>query len=208
MQVSLKKAFEYEKAAFAAIQKITLVGSISISIYNKADVVGLIYDARTKSEQGAHDIFALVDAGNALHGLRSELNNRCGINKLLTDLAGLDHDEGNIASVISKISSSPTMERRGYRESFVVVDPAEVIERINDARKKKDAETAFTGTIPESVTVAVFDEASLAVYSDKLNEIRYKKQEIKDQLVMLNLTNKIEIPKQVIDTLRKNKIIK
>jgi hypothetical protein len=212
MQVSLKKAYEYEKAAFAAIAKVSISGNIIISIYNKLDVASLIREARAKAEQSVVDIHDLVVAGNTLHTMRSTINNDCGINRLLTSLAALDREEGTVSSVVGKIS--PTSESVGKRGGYIefsnpiISDPAEVNERISDARRLKDTDPAFSRSNTESVTVSIFDEKSLTIYSDMLAEIRYKKQDIKDQLVALNLTNKVELPQQVIDTLRKNKIIK
>ncbi len=207
MQVSLKKAFEYEQAAFAAAGKISLTGAINVSIYGRLPVSNLLEEASSASKQNASDIIDLVSAGNHLHRLRSDINAQVGINSLLTQQAGLKNLEGHLNSIINKLTPTST-SRRGFSEAVIITDPFEAVERIADAKRKKDNESTYSGVIPESVTVSVFDKNSLREYIDMLDDVRYKIQDIKDQLTALNLNSRVEVPQEVADTLRKHKIIK
>jgi hypothetical protein len=183
MEVTLRKAYQIEKLLERKAAEVQITTSATLSIYDdkdEASVKAALADAQAKMIESQTEKLALVEAINTLHNARGEANERAGIPDLLRQSESLRKME-TIYGTIGK---------------DVTAQDVKIIVRQLEAAEKRASQPATDrySRAPESLSVALVDEATAEATAKSLNDIRRQKVAIADQIEIINGSTRIVIP--------------
>lgn len=191
MHITLRKAASLQLALQEAARKIALKDQISISQYQ---------DHTAVLEQAVNDLRANVarklGINTAVYEIRklvSQANSRAGIDTRL----------GELASVTQSISILESLVAHGVREEDVVIAG-----KLNKLRSAPvDSRSSLYGMSSESVEAYVMPKEDHENYRALLAGLKRDKQRLQDQLLELNVSTTINLPKEVVDVLETERLV-
>lgn len=191
MHITLRKAASLQLALQEAARKIALKDQISISQYQDHSAV---------LEQAVNDLRANVarklGINTAVYEIRklvSQANSRAGIDTRL----------GELASVTQSISILESLVAHGVREEDVVIAG-----KLNKLRSAPvDSRSSLYGMSSESVEAYVMPKEDHENYRALLAGLKRDKQRLQDQLLELNVSTTINLPKEVVDVLETERLV-
>lgn len=191
MHITLRKAASLQLALQEAARKIALKDQISISQYQ---------DHTAVLEQAVNDLRANVarklGINTAVYEIRklvSQANSRAGIDTRL----------GELASVTQSISILEGLVAHGVREEDVVIAG-----KLNKLRSAPvDSRSSLYGMGSESVEAYVMPKEDHENYRALLAGLKRDKQRLQDQLLELNVSTTINLPKEVVDILETERLV-
>lgn len=195
MEVTLRKAATFEAALRDAAKSLTLTKQISVSIYTDSTVAELVTAAQDKLKANLADATALYNAAFEVRGQIAEANAARGVSKLLTEKAQLDATEKTIASVAGT-------KHDAYDE---VVDSTIAQAQLDALAQRIKSGTQTYGR--ETIDVTILSEELIASLKSQLATISRRKSAITDELLGLNMFNKIVLSESTVALLKKHSLV-
>lgn len=198
MEVTLRKASALSKALLDTSRALPLTKAVKVSIYAETTVAAEVATAETKLATNVVKASALIEAAFGLRKSIGSINASSGIDALLTERASLDSVEKLLAGVgaVSRYTEDETVENLSVAQAQLDALKVRASSASVDALAyRRGTEDALTVAVP-APTVA-----------DRLVEIRRRKTDISDQLLVLNMTKKVKVDAATVALLEEFKLV-
>jgi hypothetical protein len=196
MEVTLRKAASLEKSLLDIARIQPLIKNISVSVYSSADIGGEVLAAQQQLSANLKNSLALTKAAYDIREAIGSNNAQNGISALLTEKARLDAQEKLLSSVMVGATATPI---------DAVISIAN--NRRDALRERLKTAVDHYGEPADSVALNIADASVTIQFQEQLTEIRRRKIDITDQLLMLNMTKKITLTAETVALLTKFKLI-
>jgi hypothetical protein len=187
MEVTLRKAAQLSQQAIQAAAQFAIVPHLSLSAYGSVNVSDALAAHETQQRVNLDASDALTCAGFAIRALIGKANRESGIDALL--------DEKALTDALEKRLSVP----RAVRPDVPTVQA-----QLN-ALASRVGNTDFYGG--DTVVVQGFSEELNMALKQAQSVHRRTKVRIADELLQLNITTKVQLSDETVDTLKKFDIL-
>jgi hypothetical protein len=192
MEVSLRKADQLANAVKELLQTNNEISyGITVSAFDK-DWRDKIHKERSETEK---KVTRLTMLHRCLAGIRSAVgraNAECGIN----DILAMDNLYKNMINMLTPITQVVAMESES------------VIERTLEAAKTPKDGGRYGWDQPNyNLTVNIIDAAYIEKVKTDISNLKKQRREISDELIAKNVTVKVKLPAEVVDTLKAENLI-
>lgn len=208
MDILLRKASTYEKAAVAAAVKIDLDPALKLSVHtvsaeNLATVKELLSHASHQLTSRLNNAMELYMAAGTIRTLAKAANSK-KVDMLLTEKRTLDALEKLLTSILSMVPK--IVARRVYESTVTVAHDAQAtLNTITNLRAR--SAVANSGNVPADIELPALDQASIANIESRLAAMRRRRGDLMDELAQANLNERITLPDGVVTILRQHGII-
>lgn len=194
MQVTLKKASDLSRAALEVAN-----GSIRprldavLSVYQKAPVGDTVEKARLAALEEEMGAMLLIKVAFSIRKSIGIVNASAGIDDALTERAMLDVMERRMQSMVSTV---------GFDDEAIDTVAARL-----EAAKQRVAAGDSLSRFEESFTTPVLGKEDIARINSDLATLKRRKNDLKDEVAGLNLTNYIKLTDDQVKVLRTFQIL-
>lgn len=187
MEVTLRKAHAFSEGLLSAARKLPVAPAISLSIH-ETDPTKVIGQATTIFEKNFTRSNKYLQAAYAIRRLIGEANAASGVNAILVSRALMDAQEKALS---------------GLLDTGTLVSNDQIEGALSAARERFKSH----GYGADTLQVVLLTEARRGDVSRELQTLRRSKATLNDQLLTLNMTTKITIPTQHVESLREAGLI-
>lgn len=192
MEVSLRKADQLANAVKELLQTNNEISyAVTVSAFDK-DWRDKINKERSETEK---KITRLTMLHRCLAGIRSAVgraNAECGIN----DILAMDNLHKNMINMLTPVTQVVAMESES------------VIERTLEAQKTPKEGGRYGWDQPNyNLNVNIIDAAYIEKIKNDISNLKKQRREISDELIAKNVTVKVKLTTEVVDTLRAENLI-
>lgn len=190
MEVSLRKADQLANAIKELLQNNTINTTVNLNAFDanwQAKMAAQRIDAADK-------VARLTKLYQALAGVRKAVgkaNAECGINDLLT----ADNCHKQILALLGTVAQAEPAGDDSVIQSNLV------------ARQTKSEASRFSYNNDYDMAVNLLDAAYLEKVRQNMFEIKKQRREISDELIAKNVTVKVKLTTEVVETLRAENLI-
>ena len=198
MEVTLRKASQLEKALLEAARKLPLPSTVAVSIYSKSTVEVEVVATRVKLLANITKASAAFDAAFEIRGMINVVNTNSGISSNLTEKAKLDALEKLLTGI-----GRQTVSLDDDQSESVEVLQAQLLALVARSSNPEASRYGFE----KSVTANILQGEPANAILGKINEIKQRKSALSDEILTLNMTQKIMLTGKIVETLKEFKII-
>ncbi len=203
MQITLKRADFYARAALKAATETKYPATLEFSIYSPAlnssttdSLVTEISANRTKVIEAYQLSLDLIRAAYAIRASLADANMNSGVSTRLTENKKLEAEEGRLRALIKAIEAVSNVE----------TTPEAILAKA-EASRSRDKHGERYLSRDSTVDSAVFTEDDIVGFRKQLKRIVDTRGRLNDELTALNVGNSITLDRATIATLRKADIL-
>jgi hypothetical protein len=198
MELTLRKAAALSKSLLEAARRLPMPRTVEISIYDMEAIDERVGVALDTLNANLNDALALTAASFTLREAIGTVNTQSGVHALLTERARLDAQERLLAAVVDAPAN---------HEYDSAVEPEIADAKLTALRFRAENAGAASYGVTEELRVRVSDPEVIQSTKDALVDIRRRKTQIADDLLVVNTSTRIAVPADVEELLTRFKLV-
>lgn len=191
MEINLRKASAIQQEIRAAMSASREPVTISVTEFEAGGTA--IAKAKAAFTAGSEKYEGLVSALYEIRAKVGAANEACGLNLALTRIAEL----AELTSHLNKVTSGS-----GLRLDETILEG-----KLSKMKEAPREGSGYYGHRDEAVSTGIFDEADVKTAKTRIDGMKREKRDLQDQILALNVENKITLSKEAVAVLKEEGII-
>ena len=189
MKISLRKAHALQSEIESVISGLVMNSDATIDQFS-GDIADTLNKARIEFLEKFNERNRLTTILYIIRSLVSDASNSVKINEYLSKVAATDRLIQYYHLLCLSKPNDFTVEKLTEKLAYMV--------------EKSKTSTSY---IPTDIRVNVFDKQGIDEFKIQLSELKKEKREYQDTLLELNMSTQIELSNQIVDVLKKHRLL-